>query len=88
MVYRPLSEQSLSGDPGPAGRHGKDLADNDGATPLFVAAENGHGAIVRALLDASADKTARCRGKMALDVAKTAEIKSLLYLEERTSNEN
>ena len=56
----------------------KDLADNDGATPLFVAAENGHGAIVRALLDASADKTARCRGKMALDVAKTAEIKSLL----------
>ena len=34
----------------------KDLANNDGATPLFIAAHDGHDAIVRTLLGAGADK--------------------------------
>ena len=42
------------------------------------AATDGHAAIVRALLDAGADKTAQCRGKTALDFATTAEVKELL----------
>ena len=50
----------------------------NGATPLFVAAAQGHETIVRALLDAGADKTAKCDGKTARGVAKTAAIASLL----------
>ena len=56
----------------------KDLATNDGATPLWIAAHNGHTAAARSLLGAGADKTARCYGKTALDVAETAEMKELL----------
>ena len=56
----------------------KDLATNDGATPLFIAAHNGHIDVARSLLGAGADKTAMRFGKTALDVAETAEMKELL----------
>ena len=40
----------------PKAEAGKDLADNDGATPVFIAALMGHLAVVQALLKANADK--------------------------------
>ena len=55
----------------------KDLAMNDGATPLMFAAQNGHVTVARALLDAGADKTKSWRGKKAIDLAKTTEMKDL-----------
>ena len=45
---------------------------------LHAAAAKGHIAVVRALLDAGADKTKVCRGMTALDFATTAEMKELL----------
>ena len=54
----------------------KDAKDNYGNTPLFVAAMNGHEAVVRLLLEAGADKEAKSKGgffnngKTALDLAR------------------
>ena len=56
----------------------KDLADNNGATPLMAAAIYGHVTVARALLDAGADKAKSWRGKKAIDLAKTTEMKDLL----------
>ena len=56
----------------------KDLANNDGVTPLMAAAPHGHVTVARALLDAGADKTKSWRGKKAIDLAKTTEMKDLL----------
>ena len=50
----------------------------EGDTPLIAAAQHGNLAVVRALLNAGADKTKTCYGRTALDVAKAAKIKSLL----------
>ena len=69
--WRPMTPQ-------PASRRKHDDDTSAEATPLYAAAHKGHDAVVRALLDAGADKTALCRGKTAFDKAKTTEIKNLL----------
>lgn len=56
-----------------------DLVDDRGRDALMIAAGLGHDAIVRALLDAGADRTRRDKtGRSALDLAASPEIKAII----------
>ena len=48
---------------------GVDVAKNDGATPLFIAAQNGHLDVVRELVGAGADKSVQTQWGTPLEIS-------------------